>query len=218
MLGDAKLLQLEINTLWDTRMPHDLVIGIAEDGYALRFGPRVSDVLAGKVRAAMDGSNVLDRCRAVLVGEFGEVAMSSGPSYLIPAGVTFESTETIVQSGSDLINPGNWEDDEWLDLIEGRLGPWAMAVRGSQVLAICHTPVASADAAEAGVWTHPDFRGQGLAAAVTSEWASIIDGRVLFYSTSSDNLSSQAVAKRLGLRAIGTLWKLSGPSIAEVDA
>lgn len=79
MLSDAKLLQLEINTLWDTNMPHDLVIGIAEDGYAVRFGPHVSDVLAGKIRAAMDGSNVLDRCRAVLaIGDRRAVHCRSG--------------------------------------------------------------------------------------------------------------------------------------------
>lgn len=59
------------------------------------------------------------------------------------------------------------------------------------------------------MWTHPDSRGRGIAAA------SLVEGRVLFYSTSSDNLSSQAAAKRLGLRRLGRCGSLSGPSAGD---
>jgi hypothetical protein len=36
-----------------------------------------------------------------------------------------------------------------------------------------------------------------------------MDGRVLFYSTDAQNLSSQRVAARLGLRPIGWTWNLA---------
>ena len=105
--------------------------------------------------------------------------------------------------------PTDWGADEWQDLLDGRLGVWVMAMHGERVIWIC-TPVANASAADAGVWTHPDFRGQGHAAAVTAAWAALMcaSGRVLFYSTSRTNRSSRRVAARLGLRRIGFLWQL----------
>ena len=66
-------------------------------------------------------------------------------------------------------------------------------------------------AAECGVWTDRNFRGQGHASAVTAAWADILQptGRRLFYCTDSDNLSSQRVAARLGLRPLGWIWTLA---------
>ena len=43
-----------------------------------------------------------------------------------------------------------------------------MATQREQVISIRHTPVSNAIAAEVGVWTHPDFRGQGHAAAAAA--------------------------------------------------
>ena len=65
-------------------------------------------------------------------------------------------------------------------------------------------------AAECGVWTHPDYRGRGYAAAVTAAWADILRarGRCPFYSTDAQNVSSQRVAARLRLRPIGWTWNL----------
>ena len=108
-------------------------------------------------------------------------------------------------------NPGNWHPIEWAELLEGRLGPWAMASEGERVVSICHTPVPmTVRAAEVGVWTDPEFRGQGHAAAVTAQWAAILrpSGRYLFYSTGADNLSSQRVAGRLEARLLGRTWQL----------
>jgi hypothetical protein len=70
--------------------------------------------------------------------------------------------------------------------------------------------VSNSIAGEAGVWTHPDFRGQGHAAATTAEWAALMrpTDRLLFYSTSRTNRASQRVAAHLGLRRIGFLWQL----------
>jgi RimJ/RimL family protein N-acetyltransferase len=108
--------------------------------------------------------------------------------------------------------PPTWEPGEWADLVAGRLGPWAAVRRGGRVVALCFTPVAGPEGAEAGVWTDPGHRGRGFAAAATARWAtSFPGGRPLFHSTSDANRSSQRVAARLGLPRLGRLWKASRP-------
>jgi RimJ/RimL family protein N-acetyltransferase len=173
----------------------------------------------------------ISRCRELLEGTIGPVEISSGPSYVIPPGVhpspdpspragrgdRFEMQ--IVRSEEDASedfrarNPrrGGWSDEEWGLLIDGALGPWAMAVEGGEVVSICHCARLCEKGAEAGVWTDEDHRGRGLAAAVTAAWASRLEGsgRTLFYSTSAENVSSQRVAARLGLREIGWMWPAS---------
>lgn len=113
------------------------------------------------------------------------------------------------------MNPprANWSGEEWNALVDGALGPWAMVTGDAQVIAICHSARLTERGAEAGVWTDPDHRGQGHAAAVTAAWASLLagSGRALFYSTSSTNTSSQRVAARLNLRPIGWTWRLASP-------
>ena len=107
-------------------------------------------------------------------------------------------------------NPGGWEPVEWDELLDGRLGPWAFALEGERVVAICHTPVAmTAGSAECGVWTDPAFRGRGYAAAVTAAWAAMLrpTGRALMYRCDETNVSSRRVAERLGLRLVGRTWE-----------
>jgi RimJ/RimL family protein N-acetyltransferase len=119
-----------------------------------------------------------------------------------------ENTELL--QGQD-VERLNWTAEEWRQLLDGSLGPWAMAISAGQVVAICHSARLTGRGAEAGVWTAPGFRGQGHAAAVTAAWAALLapSGRHLFYSTSDNNLSSQRVAARLNLRPIGWMWKLA---------
>ncbi|HWB77584.1 MAG TPA: GNAT family N-acetyltransferase [Nannocystaceae bacterium] len=112
-------------------------------------------------------------------------------------------------------NPGNWHPIEWLELLDGRLGPWAMVVAERRVLSICHTPVPlTAATAEPGTWTTPDARGRGYAAAATAEWVAMLrpSGRRLFYVHDVANRSSQRVAERLRARMIGWAWHRGPPA------
>ncbi|WP_344568249.1 GNAT family N-acetyltransferase [Streptomyces axinellae] len=176
----------------------------------------------------------ISRGAALLAGVCGPTVASAAPSYLVradtayPSGIRIGGTRIVTHAGlanggdrsldsgtAGLLgggNPGDWSPSEWRDLLAGRLGPWAVAYEKGQIVAVCHTPVASAHGAEAGVWTRPGFRGRGLAAAVTARWAGTFPpGRHLFYSTTSDNRSSQRVAARLGLLPLGRVWRLSRP-------
>ena len=206
------------------------VLASTTAGLAAAVGRAVPDELAAalaeRVQRAAPAEElsspppVLDDCRRRLEAALGplELRPGSGPSYLIHEHVDFPASVPLVRSGDDGAavtlagaNPGTWEPDEWRQLLAGRLGAWAMAIQHDQVIAICHTPVSSPHAAEAGVWTRPEFRGRGHAAAVTAAWAALLrsSGRVLFYSAARTNRSSQRVAARLGLRPIGWLWQLA---------
>jgi len=83
--------------------------------------------------------------------------------------------------------------------------PWCVALEGEEVAAIAFAARLGIVGAEIGVYTFPNFRSRGFAAAVTASWSSMasLDGHALFYSTSRSNRSSQRVAARLGLRMIG---------------
>ncbi|MEM7538366.1 MAG: GNAT family N-acetyltransferase [Chloroflexota bacterium] len=83
--------------------------------------------------------------------------------------------------------------------------PFFGLVEDNQVVAICRSVRITADAHEAGVETLPEFRGRGYATAVISAWAHAVQalGAIPLYSTSWENLASQAVAKKLKLIQFG---------------
>ncbi|MFE4663789.1 GNAT family N-acetyltransferase [Streptomyces sp. NPDC056716] len=76
-----------------------------------------------------------------------------------------------------------------------------MAIHDREPVSICFTPASNATAAEAGIWTRPDFRGKRLAPTVVAAWSQREHRikSVLFYSTTADNHASQSVARTLGL-------------------
>ncbi len=208
-------------------VPH-MVIAASNDGRIAAIGSHVPDDSAIELRAvalsdAQPGPGQapagLARCARLLEDAVGVVEASSGPSYVIPIGTAHASSAAIRTSSDATVEdlremnpPGaNWKPDEWNLLLDGTLDPWAMATSGTQIIAICHSARLTERGAEAGVWTDPGYRGRGHAAAVTAAWASLLagTGRVLFYSTSSDNASSQRVATRLNLRPTGWMWRLS---------
>ncbi len=66
----------------------------------------------------------------------------------------------------------------------------------------CSSSRENDESAEAWVWTEPDYRGRGYAGRATMAWAHDLQqrGKTPFYSHAWDNLASQAVARKLGLR------------------
>ena len=204
-----------------------LKLSVSRDGHLLFVGDAVPDALVARLIDAVERSPraaapdleppVLAACCAILEPACGPIAVRAGPYYVFGPDVRAHELATVVRSDcgdADLLrarNPGNWAAREWSDLLDGALGPWAMALHDGQVVSICHTPRPLTErAAECGVWTHPEFRGRGLAAEVAAVWAEILrpSGRVLFYSTNRENIASRRVAARLELREIGWTWNL----------
>ena len=83
--------------------------------------------------------------------------------------------------------------------------PWCIALHEDEIASVAFSARLGPAGAETGVTTVPAFRGHGYAAAATAGWAALpsLRGRVLFYSTSRTNVSSQRVAQRLGLDFLG---------------
>lgn len=215
---------------YDGRTAPHLVIAVSNDGQIAAIGHEVPDALAVELQAAVAGGSPsppatppasLARCEQLLKESIGPVELSSGPGYLIPPATAFESAAKIVHSDDgnaenlrdQIPERAGWRREEWHLLLDGVFGPWAVATIGDRIIAICHTARLTDRGAEAGLWTDPEFRGQGHGAAATAAWASLLapSGRHLFYSTSATNLSSQGVAARLNLHPIGWMWQLSGP-------
>lgn len=237
-LSDLELFDLNAGMSLDERgrlkESDGVTIASASEGGRMFIGDKIPDPLADELRTAFSSRppggdppsepEVVSTCHGILEARIGSTTKRCGPYYVIPRGCSFISDVLIETSVGEApahlraANPGNWEADEWGDLLDNSLhGPWAMAVVGDRVVSICHTPrPMSPDAAECGTWTDPEFRGRGYAAATVVAWAAILEptGRQLFYSTDSSNLSSQRVAERLGLRLIGWTWNLE-PSSGE---
>lgn len=205
------------------------VLAVPADGGALlpAFGHEVPDVLADELAALVAGATpgamrgepprVLPACEALLRRLPGAVDVRNGPSYLAEPPLTFESVAELRRSSDGAVEDlrdaapdgAGWLPDEWRDLLDGALGPWAMVLDGGRIASICWSPRLSPAGAEAGTWTAPNARGRGYAAAATAAWANLFPpGTLLFYSTEGVNHSSQGVAARLGLREIGWMWQL----------
>lgn len=166
--------------------------------------PRALEIL----QAALDRSPV--PARFTIIG---------GPTYFFPARVdrSFAEPLPIIISTAEgraragaLDRSGNWEPDEWADLVSGRFGSWAMALDDNSPVSIGHSPLSNACCVEAGIWTREDWRGRGLAPAVTKQWWECERRfkQKVFYSTTRDNRASRAVARKLGLVSVGWLWSL----------
>ena len=83
--------------------------------------------------------------------------------------------------------------------------PFLAIVEESRAVSVCRSVRIISQAHEAGVETLPSFRGRGYAADVVAGWASLVKsmGAIPLYSTSWENNSSQAVARKLQLVPYG---------------
>lgn len=126
----------------------------------------------------------------------------AGPVYAFPVDIP-EYAEAV------LVTPANAEVlrpyfDDWLGDVELGL-PFAAVLEGDQAVSLCCSVRMTSEAHEAGVETHPSFRGKGHAVRATAAWARIVRkaGAVPLYSTSWENVASQSVARKLGLVQFG---------------
>lgn len=125
-------------------------------------------------------------------------AIRTGPLYRFPKVIeAVGDAIAIREDNADLLLGGL---DEWRPDVAAGLPMVAVVVDGRAV-SICASVNASKAAHCAGVETLAAYRGKGLAAQTVSAWARQVRtvGAEPIYGTTFDNLSSQGVARRLGL-------------------
>lgn len=219
------LLETEISIIWGPNRrppeaPPSVVIGQAGDRLIIMIRDDLEPEPAEQVLGIATEQGLPDgsaRIAEVLGTRSGPIEATVGPGYDArhPRPQPEPAFGRLIRSDrpdpviTGLKVPITWEEDEWADLLGGAYGPWAMIIDADRVLSICHTARLAPQGVEAGIWTVDDARGRGLAAAATAAWADAcrpLPGLV-FYSTDSNNRSSQQVAARLGLPLVGQLWK-----------
>ncbi|EIM7189213.1 kasugamycin N-acetyltransferase AAC(2')-IIa [Escherichia coli] len=156
-----------------------------------------------------------------LLGSDGPVTHDLGLIYELPHEQQYPSKARLIGSGSEegesLMQ--SWAEDRVPEALF-ELGfrevadfwtPWCAAVVDGEVASIAFAARLADAGAELGLVTAKAFRGQGFAAAATAGWSrlSALRSRTLFYSTDRDNISSQRVAARLGLRLRGASLRIS---------
>jgi hypothetical protein len=228
---DLELLAIQAEPSFDRRGRvadcYGITIACCKGGQALWIGADVPDAMASELEAVFERSSpptdptepppALELCEKIVGAVDDALERTAGPHYLVPDDLRFDSPIAIARSDGSSVdrlrnaNPGNWHPVEWDELLDGQLGPWAIATEDDLAISICHTPGPLTEhAGECGVWTDPRFRGRGYAAATAAAWVALARSpqRHLFYATDANNLSSQRVARRLNLPELGWTWRL----------
>jgi hypothetical protein len=176
------------------RFRDDLPLAVVEHLQALA----ASEPVMTDIRRPMKN---LERIRAVLTTHAPILGESHGPAYRFPDDIPHPSNVVMIDQ-TNLALLQEMEPD--LDRFERNLavmGPCAVVVEDGTAVSMCFSSRWTAHAAEAGLDTLPPARRRGYAVAVVAAWANAVreSGRMPLYSTSWENLASQAVARRLDL-------------------
>lgn len=126
----------------------------------------------------------------------------AGPAFRFPADLPDDDGAVRVTSGNATVLEPYLE--AWrADVAAGV--PMAAVLHDGRAVSVCCSVRATPRAHEAGVETHPDFRGRGHGARAVAAWARTVRAmhRVPLYSTSWDNEASRAVARKLRLIQFG---------------
>jgi RimJ/RimL family protein N-acetyltransferase len=80
--------------------------------------------------------------------------------------------------------------------------PFVAVIENGHAVSVCRSVRLTPQAHEAGVETLPGYRGKGYARDAVAAWARLVQQHdaLPLYSTSWENVASQALAKKLGLR------------------
>jgi GNAT superfamily N-acetyltransferase len=135
----------------------------------------------------------------------GGSRVESGPAFEFSSSVGRPEGVVQVQDPAQLTG----EIADLADEIDGR-APVLAILHDGRAVSVCHCARRSDKAAEAGLYTLEDYRGQGLGPRVTAAWCHAIreSGRIPLYSTSWRNAASRSVAKKLDLRVYALDWSL----------
>jgi len=228
--SDLQLMQIQAETLYcydaDGRLrcinePGDppaprFFMGRTPQGNLWRFRydlpTEIAQQLEALCRSEPVGANLThaplryDAIRAVLQAQTPIEEEFRGPAYRVPDNIQPPPGVVLVsETNEQLLQP--W----FMDLLPiGSEQTIAAVLEEGTAVAVCFCSRLTSRAAEAGVETAAAFRGRGHATAAVAGWAAEVRrrGRIALYSTSWDNLASQGVARKLGMRLYGEDWSI----------
>jgi GNAT superfamily N-acetyltransferase len=126
----------------------------------------------------------------------------AGPAFAFPSEGETSDGMLVTAASADLLTPylTSWQGDVALGI------PLVATLYEGKAVSICGSVRVTAQAHEAGVETHAEFRGRGFGARAVVSWANVVRrlGVTPLYSTSWDNVASRALAKHLGLTHFGS--------------
>ncbi|MDE2933752.1 MAG: GNAT family N-acetyltransferase [Chloroflexota bacterium] len=141
-----------------------------------------------------------ERYRELLAAHAPVAEAWSGPAYHFPEELPPTASEVLPLNteNAHLLRGGDLEP--WVEDI-GQSEPLVAIVQEDRAVSVCGSVRITPEAHEAGVETSANARGRGFAVAVVAAWARAVRelGAEPLYSTSWENIASQAVARRLGL-------------------
>lgn len=230
MLGDLELMNIHVRALFthdaDSRIlfvnePDSMVIsaprlflGRTRAGNVWRFHADLPEQLCQELDAlCADEPSVsvefnkpprhLENYLRLLETDAPVQETSSGLAYQFTEyGISSKSLFLVTENNAEILQGGFEKLIEELPLWQ----PFVALVKENRAVSVCRSVRLTPEAHEAGVETLKDFRGKGYATEVTTEWARLVQaaGAVPLYSTSWENISSQAVARKLQLKFYGT--------------
>jgi hypothetical protein len=187
-------------------------LGLTAEGPVMRFRHDVDEVTMRELRAAVadsssgpvpDGPLNPSRYEEILAQSVPIENTWLGPAFSFPNALP-ETADTILVTSTNahVLDPLL---RDWMPDVETGQPMCALVLEGRAVAVCCSVRLTNG-AHEAGVETVPAFRGRGFAAPVVSSWARAVRdrGKVPLYSTSWQNQSSRAVARKLRLLQFGS--------------
>jgi len=197
-------------------------LGRARTGHIWRFRADVPSALAAELSRLCRDEPTGDALpsqpvhagtyRALLAAHAPIRRVWSGPCYWFEAPQRRrDRTQEIDADNDDLLCP-DWTP--WLARVKSRV-PFVAALQHEsgrdRVVSVCASVRTSTSVHEAGVETASAFRHQGHALRAVAHWAELVQraGAAAVYSTSWDNLASQAIAAKLGAARLGADFHLT---------
>jgi RimJ/RimL family protein N-acetyltransferase len=126
----------------------------------------------------------------------------AGPAFGFPSDLPGHQSAVRVTADNAMLLSPYLED--WCNDVSAEV-PMTVVLHDGKAVSVCCSVRMTPQAHEAGVETHPDFRGRGYAARAVTAWAKAVyeRARVPLYSTSWENEPSRTLAKTLGLIQYG---------------
>lgn len=147
------------------------------------------------------------RYRALLAAHAPIERLRCGPAFVFPEDFASDAVATPIDESNAHLLKGGLEP--WRPDVPHRR-PFMASLEDGRAAAVCVSARIGAAAHEAGVETDPAYRRRGHAVRAVAAWGKAVQalGLAAYYSTTWDNLASQAVAARLGLVRIGTDYSI----------